>query len=109
VELKISKLDELKNELTRSDRPDRGRIFILIRESLGLSQRAFADKIGVEAQTVSRWERNKIETPCLTLDQFQNFNNLLQKLGIGMYDLNLNIQILLELRDARMYGIHKDL
>lgn len=104
VEIKFSKVKELKSVLSKKQVDD-GDTLKMIREALGLNQRAFADKIGVESMTVSRWEKNRIKNPCLTLEQCVNLNRLLNKIDLDVYELNINFQILMDLKDLKTYGL----
>lgn len=104
VEIEFSKVKELKRNLCKKDLKD-GDVLKGIREALGLNQRAFADKIGVESMTISRWERNQINNPCLTLEQCTNLNRLLKKIDLDIYELNIDFQILMDLKDFKTYGL----
>ena len=45
----------------------------LIRELLNLSQQQFAEKIGVDAITVARWETNKMDTTENNIEKIYTF------------------------------------
>jgi DNA-binding XRE family transcriptional regulator len=51
--------------------------FLLKRRSLGLTQDQIAEKLGVSAQTISNWEKER-SVPNLTINQIKDFCEILQ-------------------------------
>ncbi len=84
---KEKKIQDLKEELAKGSKINRGKVFILIREILGYNQAQFARLIGVKPITLSRWENNQIRHPQLNFQQCQNLHHELTKLNLTLFDL----------------------
>ena len=50
--------------------------FKLFREFLGLSQKEFADKLGVSQKAISQWERGERAIPAVILKELKEHLNL---------------------------------
>lgn len=84
---KNKKLLEIKTELAKESKCNRGKVLVTIREVLGYSQSHFARLIGIKAMTLSRWESNEIQCPSLTFEQCKNLNHELLKIKLSIMDL----------------------
>jgi len=53
-------LDRVRALAIRLDRPPGPGFIVALREALGMTQKEFAERIGVDKMTVSRWERGAL-------------------------------------------------
>lgn len=100
------KLMEIKAELAKGKKCNRGKVFITIRELLGYRQAHFARLIGVKPITLSRWESNEIRCPSLNFEQCRNLNYELSKINLSILDLpfiTVSVKVS-ELKTAGMVG-----
>ncbi len=56
----VAFLDRVRALAIRLDRPPSPGYIIALREALGMTQKEFAERIGVDKMTVSRWERGAL-------------------------------------------------
>jgi transcriptional regulator with XRE-family HTH domain len=60
--------------------------FLQIREALGMSRKKFAQELGINEDTVGKWERSKSNVQ-LTISQIKRLDVHLAKLGLTWQDL----------------------
>jgi DNA-binding transcriptional regulator YiaG len=56
----VAFLDRLCALAIRLDRPPSPGYIVALREALGMTQKEFGERIGVDKMTVSRWERGEV-------------------------------------------------
>lgn len=57
-----------------------------IREGLGMTRKEIADELGIDSDTVGKWERSKSNVQ-LTIAQIKSFDALLKRLNLNWHDL----------------------
>lgn len=57
-----------------------------IRQALGLSRKQFGQHIGMNEDTIGKWERG-LSTPTLTISQIKRFNQCLTQLNLTWEEL----------------------
>lgn len=71
-------------------------IWGMIRACLGLTKAQLSDFLEVESVTITRWERDSIASPTLSLNQYLKLIKLLKLLDIHVSDLPFNLRVIFD-------------